>query len=198
MVQIIRNDGCYIRPCVIGGSKGLQASGARLAIHRFSTEHEVEIFGPGHWRTECEDGRYERGKPVVVRFCGVIQPDKGETVISEKEGERVEERLCLHVDPIQPENVALAAQHPELFPDGQLLLSASDSECGGRTGDSDVIRYNGCRWRIVRAERNDRGGSDGIGGVHCFTLGLYRDRDGELDAQPEGQKGFCWPDGTTD
>ena len=194
MTEIIRSDGCYQRPCIIGAPKGFQASGARYAIHRFSEEWEAEIYLPGHWKTECEDGRYARPKPIVIRFCGVIQPDTPETVVSEKEGERVEERLCLHVDPIQPENLAFAAKYPDLFPNGELWFSASDGECSGREGDSDIIRYNGCRWRILRSERNDRGGCDNRGGIHCLTLGLYRDRDGELDAQPEEQKGFCWPD----
>lgn len=195
MSEPVVAEGCYAAPpCIIHPSKGQNADHARLAIWALGRELDAEIFPASDgWRSDCGDGRREKPKPIPIRFCGVIQPaDAGDFQVQTlKEGESHEGRMCLHVDPEQPENKAVAAQYPDLFPEGVLFLSGPDDECCGRVGNSDIIKYAGCRWKILSACRNPEGECE-KGGVHRFILGLYRDRDGERDALPSDQERYCW------
>lgn len=181
----------YIQQCIIAPTKQAPDN-ARMAIWTFSKPLVLEAYHDGQWQTPCKDGRYFKGKPTLVPFCGTVQPVGANDfqVQQLKEGVDIEGAHCLHIDPHQPENIASAQNFPELFPDGCILITGPDDECQGRRkkGHADVVRFNGCRWKVLDGCRIAHGGRECDGpnaGPHRFILGLYRDRDGELNATPD-------------
>lgn len=210
-----RRGGDYIQPQVCEPPINQNANNARHAVWHLSRLIEVEIYPtrPIHgWRAAntdpVDDGRADRGEPIVFKLWGVIQPYRSgdrhsSELVRDAWGEHTEGDVVVHVDSHQQENLDIIAADPALvalFPNGLRILGP-DTEGpvdDDRRNFSTVFRFRNRRWRVCNVAELFEAGDENLhdeGAVYRAVCKEFQDRNHERDAKSGDHAPFFGPDG---
>lgn len=147
----------YVQPAVVQPPAFSNASNAKEAIWHLGRMLELLVFPAGNhkWRASdadpIDDGRHERGEPVVVPFRGMWQPNtqkRGRGVVDTVEAGRTEQNFIVHLDSHDPVTLAAIEASPEinaLFPDG---LHLHDFDAPGHENFPMAVRFRGLLYKV--------------------------------------------------
>lgn len=187
--------GVYKQPEVFNPPAFQNANNARHAIWHFGRMLELLVYTSDNadWRADnadlVDDGRYERGAPLVVSVRGVWQPNtqkRGRGMIDAVEGSRSEGNFVLHLDSHDPVNIAAAAAHPTVFPNGIRLVDADDRGTDGIYNFPMAIQFRGNRYKIKQPMAFFEGGDEELhneGAIYRADCQLWHDRYHEREAR---------------
>jgi hypothetical protein len=189
--------GNYLQPEVIEPPLASSPHNARLAVGHLSRLLELEIY-PSQVGWRQQDGRHDRGEPVVIEVYAVTYPaGAGDqpTVTAPEGGYNRGDRVFI-LDGWQDENLPVALANPDIFPDGHLFLSGSDDQGNNTTVNHEMIfRFGGDKYKIYDVKQWD-GAREAFqhdtGGVYEATARLWRDQDQELDAPVTAARTYSW------
>ena len=206
-----RQNGVYLQPPVCEPPLNQNPNNARHAVWHMSRKIIMEVHPtrPIHgWRAAnadpVDDGRADRGEVTLVEIRAVVQPYQSgdrhsSRLIREPAGEYTEGDCVFHIDSHQEENIAAAALHPTLFPNGIRILGPETEGTDERGNFSTVFRFRNRRWRVLNVAELFEGGDEDLhteGAIYRGVCGEFQDRnherDASLDVQPEPYFG---PDG---
>jgi hypothetical protein len=177
---------------------GQNANNARHAIWHFGRTLTLEVFTSlNHkWRASdadlIDDGRHERGAPLVVQINAVWQPNtqkRGRGVVEEVSGGRSETSFIIHLDSHDPVNIAAAALHPTVFPNGIRLVDFDEVGTDGLFNFPMAIVYRGSRYKVKQPIALWEGGDEELhtdGAIYRAECQLWRDEHHERDARGQG------------
>ena len=200
--------GTYIQPQVLDTPPFQNANNARLAVHHLGRMLELLVFPTANhkWRVGDDsledDGRHERGDPLVLQIRGVWQPNtmkRGRGVIDAVEAARSETNFVVHIDSHDPVNLAAieAAGAAASFPNGLRLADFDDRGTDGLVNFPMAIVYRGNRWKIKQPIALYEAGDEDLhleGAVYRAECQLWHDRFHERDARTGANVPVWGPD----
>lgn len=189
----VRSPSAYVQQDVVQPATGQNPDNARLAVHHFAKPVPTEYYSDNaEWRTGradvIDDGRNDHGAETVIAGWVVTYPGtSGEQSPLAPEAQHEEGVRTFVLDSNMPENRALAAANPGIFPDGHLYIAGPDADGLEQSNNfPTVFRWGGNRWKVTavilwNGGRNEE--EHDTGGIYEATTTLYRDRSHERDAQ---------------
>jgi hypothetical protein len=156
------------------------------------------------WRASDEsildDGRHERGIPLVLQVRGTFQPNtqkRGRGVMEDVSGGRSEDNYILHIDSHDPVNLKATCRHRLLFPNGLRLADFDDLHEATGVNFPMAVRFRGNTYKIKQPISLWAGGDEEMGvdgAIYRADCQLWRDRHQERDGR--GSAPVWGPTGT--
>lgn len=187
--------GTYKQPLVHNPPGMQNANNTRHAIWHLGRMVELLVFtSPNHvWRVgdddPVDDGRHERGEPVIISIRAVWQPNtqkRGRGVMEDVSGGRSENNYIIHVDSHDPVNLAAIAPHADIFPNGLRLVDFDEYGTDGLINFPMAVRYRGTKWKIKQPISLFEGGDEELhteGAIYRAECQLWHDRHHEREAR---------------
>lgn len=202
-----RSKGVYLQPDVCEPPIDQNANNARHAIWHMGREIEMEVYPTLQgWRASdgdpIDDGRHDRGAPLIIPVRASIQPYGGEGRDSSKlmqmpEGQWTEGQVVVHLDSHEPFNIETAAQYSEVLPDGVRVIGPDTEAPDDRVNFPTVFRFRGRRWKAISVAEFFEGGDEELafeGAIYRAICSEFKDRSHERNATPEtAGEGFWGP-----
>ena len=145
------------------------------------------------WRSTdadtTDDGRHERGAPVVFNVRGTFQPNtqkRGRGVMEDVAGGVSETNYITHMDSHDPINLIAANTRPDIFPTGLRLFDFDDYGLEAGVNFPMAVRYRGNTYKILQPIAMFGGGDHTItphGAIYRAECKIWRDTHQERDAR---------------
>lgn len=195
---LLDTPGTYRQPTVHQPRPFQNANNARYAIWHLGRMVNLLVYPASNhkWQADntdpIDDGRHERGEPVVVSVRAVWQPNsqkRGRGVLDRVEASRSETNFVVHIDSHDPVNLANIAAHPiasGLFPNGLRLYDFDDFDPESQFNFPSAIEYRGVRYKIKQPLSLWEGGDEdehADGAIYRAECQLWIDRHHEREAR---------------
>lgn len=184
----------YQNPTVINPPQFDNPGGAHMAVLHFGRMLELLVFTAANhkWRSTdadpIDDGRHERGAPVVFNIRGVFQPNtqkRGRGVMEDVTGGLSETNYIVHVYSHDPINLTAVQARPDVFPTGLRLFDFDDYGLEAGVNFPMAIRFRGNTYKITQPIALFAGGEtqDNDSAIYRAECKIWRDANQERDAR---------------